>query len=88
MYFVYFAKSLKNNKIYIGRTSKDPEVRIKEHNQSSNQWSSANKPLKLIYYESYICLEDSIKRENFYKTGVGKRINTQLEKKWTISSVG
>lgn len=74
MYYVYFAKSLKNGKIYVGFTSKDPKIRVLEHNQSSNQWSANNKPLKLIYYEKFFCEKDARSRESFFKTGVGKQL--------------
>ena len=63
---------LKNNKVYVGYTTKKPEERIKEHNQGSNLWSKLNKPLKLIYYENYICAEDAKLREKFFKMGFGK----------------
>ena len=78
MYFVYFAKSLTNGKVYVGRTSKSPDKRINEHNTGSNQWSKNNGPFKLIYYEEYICLHDASKRENFYKTGIGKKIKKAI----------
>jgi len=78
MYFVYFAKSLKNNKVYVGKTDKHPEERIKEHNQGSNTWSTQNRPLKLIFYESFICKEDAAKKESFYKTGFGKKIKKAI----------
>ena len=74
MYYVYFAKSLKNGKIYVGSTAKNPAVRVTEHNQGSNQWSTQNKPLKLIYHEKYACKSDATQREKFYKTGFGKKI--------------
>lgn len=80
MYYVYFAKSLKNSKIYVGYTSKEPEVRVKEHNSSSNVWSRCNKPLKLVYYEKYKCLHDAKLRERFYKTGFGKSIKYAIVK--------
>jgi len=78
MYSVYFAKSLKNGKVYVGFTIKKPEIRVVEHNNDSNTWSKHNKPLKLIYYEEYICKEDAEKRENFFKTGIGKKIKKAI----------
>lgn len=78
MYYVYFAKSLKNGKVYVGFTKKEPEKRVKEHNSGSNSWSNQNKPLKLIYYESFVCEEDARLRERFFKTGVGKRIKKSI----------
>lgn len=73
-YYVYFAKSLKNNKIYVGSTNKEPKERVKQHNNGSNKWSKLNRPLKLVYFEKYHCEKDAIERENFYKTGIGKAL--------------
>ncbi len=78
MFHVYFAKSLKNGKIYVGFTSKQPSSRIIEHNNGSNKWSRNNRPLKLIYYETYICGEDARNREKFFKTGIGKRVKKAI----------
>jgi len=80
MFFIYFAKSKKNNKIYVGQTGRVPEERIKEHNQSGNTWSKNNGPFNLIYYEEFKCREDAIKREKFYKSGFGKRIKKAIIK--------
>lgn len=76
MNYLYFARSMKNGKVYVGFTAKDPKIRVKEHNEGSNRWSSSNKPLKLIYYESYICEQDAKQREKFYKSGFGKKIKS------------
>ena len=78
MYYIYFAKSLKNKKVYVGFTSVDPKIRVEQHNQNSNKWSSQNKPLKLIYYETFVCKKDAILRESFFKTGIGKRIKKAI----------
>lgn len=74
MFTVYLAKSLKNNKVYVGVTKKEPDERIKEHNSGSNKWSRANRPLKLIYFETFICKADAKRREKFFKSGVGKKL--------------
>ncbi len=78
MYYVYFIQSQKNDKIYVGKTSKDPAVRTKEHNAGSNRWTSKNRPFNLVYYESYICEKDALSRENFYKTGLGKAVKKAI----------
>lgn len=83
MYYVYFAKSLKNNKVYVGFTGKLPATRINEHNSSSNDWTKQNGPLELIYYEKYTCTEDAKQREVFYKTGFGRKIKEAI-----ISTLG
>lgn len=72
MYYLYFLKSLKNQEVYVGSTSKHPEVRLLEHNNGSNKWTRQNRPLKLVYFEKYHCNKDAKSRELFYKSGVGK----------------
>lgn len=74
MFTVYLLKSLKTGKNYGGFTNKSAEERLIDHNQGSNQWTRANKPLKLIYYEKYFCEKDARSREKFLKSGVGSRI--------------
>jgi len=74
MYYIYFLESLKNKKIYVGYTNKNPHDRLNEHNLGCNDWSSKNKPFILIYYEKYYCKTDAICREKFYKSGFGKKI--------------
>ena len=78
MYFVYFAKSLKNTKVYVGSTKKDPYLRVQEHNQGSNAWTKLNGPFKLIYFERYICEEDAVEKEKFYKTGIGRKVKSAI----------
>ena len=74
MFFVYFAKSLRNNKVYVGFTTKKPDRRIEEHNNGVNKWSKVNGPFKLVYFESYYCKTDALLREKFYKMGFGKKV--------------
>lgn len=78
MFYVYFAQSLKNDKVYVGSTSKHPDIRVEEHNQGSNTWSKNNGPFKLIYYEKFICKDDAIAKELFYKTGIGRKIKIAI----------
>ena len=74
MYFVYFLKSLRNGKIYVGSTGQLPEKRLYQHNIGMNKWTGENGPFKLVYFESSICKTDALMRENFYKTGFGRKI--------------
>lgn len=78
MFFVYLLKSLVNGKTYVGSTSLDVGRRLEQHNLGSNKWTKANGPFKLVYYESYICKPDSILREKFLKSGVGKQVKKLL----------
>lgn len=78
MYYVYFARSLKNEKIYVGMTQKEPSIRIIEHNTGSSSWSKNNLPLKLLYFEKYYCKKDAHMRELFYKSGFGRQIKKSI----------
>jgi putative endonuclease len=74
MFYVYLLKSLKNDKTYVGFTSKEPEVRLQKHNWGSNEFTRKNGPWKLVYYEEFSCKKCAMKREKFFKTGFGKKI--------------
>ncbi|MGA2914593.1 MAG: GIY-YIG nuclease family protein [Sedimentisphaerales bacterium] len=82
MYHVYLLKSRKNNSLYIGYT-KDIEHRLKEHNAGLVGYTMKYLPWTLIYYESFISLEDAKKREKSLKCF--GRTYSQLKKRITIS---
>ncbi|OGF61140.1 hypothetical protein A2662_03235 [Candidatus Giovannonibacteria bacterium RIFCSPHIGHO2_01_FULL_45_33] len=73
MAFVYVLKSLKNRKRYVGSTNLLPEARLKKHNHGSNKFTKGNRPFELIYQESYADKTEARKRENFLKSGVGRK---------------
>jgi putative endonuclease len=80
MYTVYVLKSLRNDKRYVGYTSKTVEVRLKEHNSGSNKFTSQNGPFTLIYTEDYETKTDAIRREKFLKSGKGRKFLDSLPK--------
>ena len=65
---------MRNEKGYVGLTSKAVGKRLEEHNLGSNVWTRQNGPFRLVYYESYYCKQDASSRELFLKSGVGKKI--------------
>ncbi len=73
MYFVYVLKSLKNGKRYVGSTKLKPEERLREHNWGSNKFTKSNKPFTLIYKEKYATIVFARQRENFLKSGAGRK---------------
>jgi len=73
MYSVYVLRSLKNTKRYIGFTSKDPKIRLSEHNYGCNKWTRANKPFKLLYKEFFVSKKEAQNREKFLKSGQGRK---------------
>ena len=85
MYYVYLLKSKKNASLYIGYT-KNIEERLKSHNNGVVGYTSKYKPWELIYYESFLSLEDAKRREKnlkyFGKTygQLKSRIKNSLDK--------
>lgn len=77
-YYVYVPKSIKDGSLYIGMTSKDPRIRLKDHNQGSNIYTKGNLPCELIYYEMNYCSHCAREREKFLKSGQGRILIKKL----------
>jgi putative endonuclease len=78
MPYVYVLRSTKNNKRYIGFTSKDVQQRLTEHNQGSSVWTKNNGPFTLVYAQ--VCDNNTEAREweNFLKSGQGRQCLDEL----------
>jgi putative endonuclease len=72
MFYTYVLKSQKDGKLYIGSTG-DLEKRIKAHNSGKVRSTKGRRPLILIYNESFLTKTEARKRENFFKSGVGRK---------------
>jgi len=78
MYYVYVLHSIKDNGFYIG-FSTNLRTRLRQHQDGENFATSHRGPWKLIYYEAYTEREDAEGREQFLKSGAGRRfLRTQL----------
>ena len=73
MFNVYVLRSFKNNKRYVGFTSKTLELRLSEHNEGKNSYTRNNRPFKLMYSESFSEERVARQREKFFKTGNGRK---------------
>ena len=73
MSYVYVLKSLKNGKRYVGSTDLPPEERLRKHNYGSNRFTKSNGPFILVHRENYPSKTEARKRENFLKSGVGRK---------------
>jgi len=73
MAYVYVLKSLRNNKRYIGYTTKSIEERLRQHKSGSTQWTKHNGPFEVIYSEEYKNITEARKREKYLKTTQGRR---------------
>lgn len=72
MYFVYVIKSSTHNTRYVGSTDNVFE-RVAEHNNGKCRYTSGRKPWNLIYQEEYHTRSEAMKRENFLKSGQGRK---------------
>lgn len=72
MFYVYVLWSKKLKKRYTG-SSKDFRERLREHNSGKNRFTKGGISWILIYAESYGNLSSARKRENFLKSGVGRK---------------
>lgn len=86
MYQVYVLRSKKDSSFYVGYTN-NIERRLKEHNNGLVEYTRKYLPWRLIYYESFLSIEDAKKREKSLKS-FGKafsqlklRIQDSLNKK-------
>ena len=71
MFTVYVLRSLKNDKRYVGYTSKMPAERLREHNAGSSSFTRRNGPFKMLHTEDFESKTDAIRREKFLKSGQG-----------------
>ncbi|MDO8676184.1 MAG: GIY-YIG nuclease family protein [Candidatus Azambacteria bacterium] len=79
MYYVYILYSNKDGKLYIGSTS-DLKNRTEKHNHGYVIATKNRRPLKLVYYETYMNQRDAKRREIFLKGGKGHgELKIQLE---------
>lgn len=71
MFYTYILLSKKDGKFYIGFTS-DLRKRIIEHKSGNVKSTKGSLPVKLIFYECYLCKYDALRREKYLKTSKGK----------------
>lgn len=79
MYYVYILQSQKDKGFYIGYTY-NLKKRFQEHNSGKSKSTKPRIPFILIYYEAYLDRRDAMGREEFLKSGLGRRyIKKQLK---------
>jgi len=78
MCFVYVLRSRKNNKRYIGSTSRDIQERLSEHNFGSKGWARNNRPFELVYADELPDIKTAREFEKFLKSGQGRQCLDEL----------
>lgn len=84
-YYVYLLFSLKDKGFYIGFTA-DLKQRLVKHAKGEVTATKFRRPLKLIHYEYFINKEDAMAREEFLKSGFGRKQLKEVLKR-TLSIV-
>jgi putative endonuclease len=73
MFFVYILFSKQYLKTYIGFTS-NIEARISAHNHPINKgWTKRYQPSECLYHEAFQSKKEAMKREIWFKSGVGRK---------------
>ena len=72
MCYTYVLHSLKDGEFYTGFTN-NLERRIAEHNSKGQFSTKCRIPFRLVYYEGCLSKGDAIAREEYLKSGRGKR---------------
>lgn len=70
-YYSYVLRSLKNGILYKGSTE-DIDKRLKSHNTGMVNYTSKHMPWELVKSEKFDSRSEAMKREKWYKTGVGR----------------
>jgi len=73
MYYVYVLRSLKDKKLYTGKTA-DLKRRFKEHNLGKVTATKSRGPFEIIFYEAFKHKTDAGRDEIFFKSGYGREV--------------
>lgn len=71
-FYTYVLYSYKDKGLYIGY-SENLKSRLASHAQGKNTSTKDRRPLKLIHYEYFINKKDAKAREEFLKSGYGRK---------------
>jgi putative endonuclease len=78
-YYTYILYSLKDKGLYIGYTD-NLKRRLTQHAKGQVESTKFRIPVKLIHYEYFISKNDAIAREEFLKSGYGRKQLKQILK--------
>jgi putative endonuclease len=71
MYYTYVLQSLKDGQFYAG-FAEDLKLRFEHHSKGRIESTRQRRPLKLIYCEACLHIEDAMRRERYFKTYHGR----------------
>ena len=79
-YYIYILYSFKDFHLYIGFTT-DLKKRLTQHAKGQSTATKFHTPYKLIHYEYFINKADAKAREEFLKSGYGRKQLDQILKR-------
>ena len=71
-FYIYILYSVSDKGFYIGFTS-DLKLRLVKHAKGQVAATKFRRPFKLIHYEYFIDKEDAMAREEYLKSGYGRK---------------
>ena len=80
MYYAYVLQSAIDGRFYKGHTN-NLKKRLIEHNKGKTKSTKGYIPWQLVYFETFKTREASIKREHYFKSGIGREfLKDKLQK--------
>jgi predicted GIY-YIG superfamily endonuclease len=83
--YVYVLKSSKNGIRYVG-SGNNPLERLRRHNKGDIRFTKGHRPWELIYKEEHCNRSEAMKREQFLKSGQGRKFLDGIEGETAESS--
>ena len=71
MFTVYIIQS-EEGYVYVGQTN-DMDRRLREHNSGHSCWTKRGNNWVLLYQENYETRVGAVRRERYFKTGIGRK---------------
>ena len=71
MYHVYVLRSESTGRFYTG-SCEDLDLRLTQHNSGQSKSTRHGVPWVLAHHESFDTRAEAVRRERFFKTGVGR----------------
>ena len=84
-FWVYVLISEINGSYYVGQTN-DLGNRLEKHNQGECSYTKRYRPWKILYQESIDSRSNAFKREQFFKSGAGRKIIKETIALWCNGS--
>jgi putative endonuclease len=81
MNYSYVLLSEQDGKFYMGSTG-DSRARLQKHSSGAVRSTAHRQPLRVIYYEGCLSIDDARRRERYPKTGRGGRYLKQRLASW------